>query len=236
LSPAARAIVESIGADGEVKRLAEIRVAELIAFQDEAYAKRYADVIKRVVAAEHKALPGATALSEAAARNLYKLMAYKDEFEVARLHTDPAFLAELDAQFPNGYSVKYNLAPPLLADKDPKTGHLQKKQYGAWMFKAFQRMAGLKHLRGGALDLFSKTEERRMERALIEEYIRQLDEIVGQLTHANHSAAAALAAWPDEVRGYGHVKEKNLAKARVLQAERLAAFRNPTQVVMMKRA
>ena len=236
LTPAARAIVESIGAEGEVKRLAEIRVQELIAFQDEAYAKRYADVIKRVVAAEHKALPGATALSETAARNLYKLMAYKDEYEVARLHTDPAFLAELDAQFPHGYSVKYNLAPPLLADKDPKTGHLQKKQYGQWMFKAFQRMAGFKHLRGGALDLFGKTEERRMERALIEEYIRQLDEIAGQLTHANHSAAAALAAWPDEVRGYGHVKEKNLAKARQIQAERLEAFRNPSQVVMMKRA
>jgi hypothetical protein len=126
-----------------VKRLAEVRVPDLIAFQDEAYAKRYADVIKRVVAAEHRPCR-APALSEAAARYLYKLMAYKDEFEVARLHTDPAFLAELDAQFPHGYSVKYNLAPPLLADKDPKTGHLQKKQYGQWMFKAFQRLAGLK--------------------------------------------------------------------------------------------
>jgi indolepyruvate ferredoxin oxidoreductase len=107
-----------------------------------------------------RALPGASALSEAAARYLYKLMAYKDEYEVARLHTDPAFLAELDAQFPHGYSVKYNLAPPLLADTDPQTGHLLKKQYGPWMFKAFQRLASWKKLRGGALDIFGKTEER----------------------------------------------------------------------------
>ncbi len=171
LSPAAKAIVDSIGADGEVRRLVEIRVPELIAFQDEAYARRYAEVVKRVVAGEQKAV-SSSRLAEAAARFLYKLMAYKDEFEVARLHTDPAFLAELDAQFPNGYSVKYNLAPPLLSKTDPVTGHPQKKQYGEWMFKAFKRLAGLKRLRGGSLDVFSKTEERQTERQLIEEYIQ----------------------------------------------------------------
>jgi indolepyruvate ferredoxin oxidoreductase len=234
LSAAARAIVESIGAQGEVKRLAEVRVPELIAFQDEAYARRYAGVLKRVVAAEQGVLPGATALSEAAARYLYKLMAYKDEYEVARLHTDPAFLAELDAQFPHGYSVKYNLAPPLLADTDPQTGHLLKKQYGPWMFKAFQRLAGWKKLRGGALDFFGKTEERSTERKLIDDYIRELDGIIGRLSVANHSAAVALASVPDEIRGYGHVKEKNLQRAAELRAERLVAFNSP--VVLMKRA
>ncbi|MBK6653565.1 indolepyruvate ferredoxin oxidoreductase family protein [Zoogloea sp.] len=234
LSAAARAIVESIGAQGEVKRLAEVRVPELIAFQDEAYARRYAGVLKRVVAAEQGVLPGATALSEAAARYLYKLMAYKDEYEVARLHTDPAFLAELDAQFPHGYSVKYNLAPPLLADTDPQTGHLLKKQYGPWMFKAFQRLAGWKKLRGGAMDLFGKTEERSTERKLIDDYIRELDGIIGRLSVANHSAAVALASVPDEIRGYGHVKEKNLQRAAELRAERLVAFNSP--VVLMKRA
>jgi indolepyruvate ferredoxin oxidoreductase len=234
LSAGARAIVESIGAQGEVRRLAEVRVPELIAFQDEAYARRYAGVLKRVVAAEQGVLPGAMALSEAAARYLYKLMAYKDEYEVARLHTDPAFLAELDAQFPQGYSVKYNLAPPLLADTDPQTGHLLKKQYGPWMFKAFQRLAGWKKLRGGALDFFGKTEERSTERKLIDDYIRELDGIIGRLSVANHAAAVALASVPDEIRGYGHVKEKNLAKARLLQAERLAAFNAP--VVLMERA
>lgn len=228
LSPVARSIVDSIGADAEVKRLVEVRVPELIAFQDEAYARRYADVIKRVVATEQRVFPG-SALSEAAARYLYKLMAFKDEYEVARLHTDPAFIAELDAQFPHGYSVKYNLAPPLLAKTDPATGHLQKKQYGEWMFKAFKGMAGLKRFRGSALDVFGKTAERRMERQLIEDYVQLLDQIVAQLSPANHAAAVALASVPDEIRGYGHVKEKSLAAARELQATRLQAFLAPQQ-------
>jgi len=232
LSGAARAIADSVGAQGEVKRLVEIRVPELIAYQDEAYAKRYAEVIKRVVVAEQRLLPGQSALSEAAARYLYKLMAYKDEYEVARLHTDPAFLAELDAQFPNGYSVKYNLAPPLLSDRDPLTGHLQKKQFGAWVFKAFQRLAKMKGLRGGALDIFGKTEERHHERQAIEDYIKLLDEIIAKLSTANHAAAVALASVPDEIRGYGHVKEKNVAIAKKLQEERLNAFRNPQAVRM----
>ena len=228
LSPAARAIVDSIGASGEVKRLVEIRVPELIAFQDEAYARRYAEVIKRVVAGEQKAV-SSSALAEAAARYLYKLMAYKDEFEVARLHTDPAFLAELDAQFPHGYSVKYNLAPPLLSKTDPVTGHPQKKQYGEWMFKAFKRLSGLKRFRGSALDVFGKTEERQTERKLIEEYIQLLDQILARLNPVNHAAAVALASVPDEIRGFGHVKEKNLAAARELQAARLKAFNEAQQ-------
>jgi indolepyruvate ferredoxin oxidoreductase len=233
LSVAAQSIVDAIGAQGEVKRLVDIRVPELIAFQDEDYARRYAEVIQRVVAAEQRVLPGESALSEAAARNLYKLMAYKDEYEVARLHTDPAFLAELDVQFPHGYSVKYNLAPPLLAKTDPATGQLQKKEYGAWMFKAFQRVARLKGLRGGALDFFGKSEERQTERALIEEYIAQLDEIVGQLNADNHAAAVDLASVPDEIRGYGHVKEKSLAAAKRLRDERLQAFRHPSPEIQV---
>ncbi|MCB1901208.1 MAG: 2-oxoacid:acceptor oxidoreductase family protein, partial [Rhodocyclaceae bacterium] len=151
LSAAARAIVDAVGAKGETRRLLEVRVPDLIDYQDEAYAKRYADVVKRVVAAEAKAVPGQSGLSEAAARYLYKLMAFKDEFEVARLHTDPAFLASLDARFKHGYTVKYNLAPPLLAERDPATGELQKKTYGAWMLNAFRWMARFKGLRGGAL-------------------------------------------------------------------------------------
>ncbi len=225
LTPAARAIVDAIGATGETKRLAEVRVPELIAFQDEAYAKRYADVVKRVVAAEQRVGTDGQ-LAAAAARYLYKLMAYKDEYEVARLHTDPAFLAELNAQFPHGYSVKYNLAPPMLAKRDPATGHLQKQQYGSWMFKAFQKIAGLKGLRGGALDFFGKTEERHMERQLIEDYINTLDEIIAKLNADNQPAAVALASVPDEIRGYGHVKEKNVAAAKKLAQERRTAFLN----------
>ena len=232
LSAAAQAVVDAIGAQGEVKRLVEIRVPELIAFQDEAYARRYAEVIQRVVAAEQHVVRDSQ-LSAAAARYLYKLMAYKDEYEVARLHTDPAFLADLDAQFPHGYSVKYNLAPPLLAKTDPATGELQKKVYGGWVFKAFKQLAGFKKLRGSALDIFGKTAERRQERQLIDDYIKLLDLIVARLSPANHGAAVALASVPDEIRGYGHVKEKNLAAAKALQAERLQVFLDtqPSQLV-----
>ncbi len=232
MSAAAQAVVDAIGAQGEVKRLVEIRVPELIAFQDEAYARRYAEVIQRVVAAEQHVVRDSQ-LSAAAARYLYKLMAYKDEYEVARLHTDPAFLADLDAQFPHGYSVKYNLAPPLLAKTDPATGELQKKVYGGWVFKAFKQLAGFKKLRGSALDIFGKTAERRQERQLIDDYIKLLDLIVARLSPANHGAAVALASVPDEIRGYGHVKEKNLAAAKALQAERLQVFLDtqPSQLV-----
>ena len=230
LSPAARAIVEATGAQGEPKRLLEVRVPDLIDYQDEAYARRYADVIKRVVAAEKKAVPGQSGLAEAAARYLYKLMAYKDEYEVARLHTDPAFLAKLDAMFPHGYAIKYNLAPPMIAKRDPVTGHLQKKQFGPWMLSAFRWVAKFKGVRGGSLDFAGKTDERRNERQMIEDYIQELDQLCSQLSPANHAAAVALASVPDEIRGYGHVKEQSIAVAKTLREERLRAFRNPQPV------
>jgi indolepyruvate ferredoxin oxidoreductase len=232
LTPAARAILDTVGAQGELKRLLEVRIPELIAYQDEAYAKRYADVVKKVHGAESRLVPGQTALAEAAARYLYKLMAYKDEYEVARLHSDPAFLAQLDAQFKHGYTLKYHLAPPLLADRDPKTGELQKKVYGPWVQKAFRLLSRFKSLRGGSLDLFGKSEERREERQAIEDYIVLLDDIVARLDAANHAAAVDLASVPDEIRGYGHVKEKNVAAAKALQAERLEAFRNAQPLQM----
>jgi indolepyruvate ferredoxin oxidoreductase len=227
LLAATRAIVDHVGAQGETRRLLEVRVSELIAYQNESYAKRYAEVVRRVIAAEAKAVPGKTALAEAAARYLYKLMAYKDEYEVARLHTDPAFLEQLRAMFPNGYSVKYNLAPPTISKRDPVTGHLLKQQFGPWMQTAFGWLRKFKGLRGGALDAFGKTEERRHERQMIEDYIKELDAICAQLNPVNHAAAVALASVPDEIRGYGHVKEKSIAEAKVLHAARLEAFRNP---------
>ncbi|HTS23981.1 MAG TPA: indolepyruvate ferredoxin oxidoreductase family protein [Casimicrobiaceae bacterium] len=226
LSAAARAIVDSTGAQGETRRLLEVRVPDLIDYQDEAYARRYADVVKRVVAAEARAVPGQSALAEAAARYLYKLMAYKDEYEVARLHTDPAFLAQLDAMFKHGYTVKYNLAPPAISKRDPVTGHLIKQQFGPWMRSAFSMLRRFKGLRGGSLDYFGKTEERRHERQMIEDYIRELDEICANLSPANHAAAVALASIPDEIRGYGHVKEKSVADAKLLREQRLQAFRD----------
>ncbi|WP_208512358.1 indolepyruvate ferredoxin oxidoreductase family protein [Variovorax paradoxus] len=227
LTAAARTIVDAVGTRGEIQRLLEVRVPDLIDYQDEAYARRYADVIRRVVAAEAAATPGESGLAQAAARYLYKLMAHKDEYEVARLHTDPAFEAQLDAMFPNGYSVKYNLAPPAISKRDPVTGHLVKRQFGPWMRSAFGWLKRFKGLRGGALDVFGRTEERHHERRLIEDYIRELDGICAALSPANHAAAVALASVPDEIRGYGHVKDKSIAEAMALREQRAHAFRSP---------
>jgi indolepyruvate ferredoxin oxidoreductase len=225
LTAQASAIVQAVGASGELQRLLEVRVPELIAFQDAAYAKRYATQVANVLKAERRVAPNGTALAQATARYLYKLMAYKDEYEVARLHSDPAFLAQLDAQFPHGYKVQYNLAPPSIAKKDPVTGHLIKQSFGPWMRTAFTWMARLKGLRGGALDVFGKSEERRTERRLIAEYEGMLDEVLAQLDAGNHAAAVALASVPDEIRGYGHVKDKSIAQAELLRTQRLQAFR-----------
>ncbi|MDD2948985.1 MAG: 2-oxoacid:acceptor oxidoreductase family protein, partial [Rugosibacter sp.] len=232
LSAPARALVDAVGAQGELKRLLEIRVPELIAYQNIDYAKRYTEVIRRIASADNSVNSGSTRLSEAAARYLYKLMAYKDEYEVARLHTDPAFLAKLNAQFKAGYKAKYHLAPPLISKRDPITGELQKRDFGPWIFTAFKLLAKMKFLRGTALDIFGKTEERHHERRMIEDYIRLLDEITPQINAANYAAAVALVSVPDEIRGYGHVKEKSVAVAQKLQAERLQAFREARATVL----
>ncbi|TMH27372.1 MAG: indolepyruvate ferredoxin oxidoreductase family protein [Betaproteobacteria bacterium] len=230
LSPNAKTIVDSVGAQGEVRRLLEVRVPDLIDYQDEAYARRYAEVVKGAVAAEKRAVPGQSGFSEAVAHFLYKLMAYKDEYEVARLHADPAFLAKLDAQFKHGYTIKYNLAPPTISKRDPVTGELQKRQFGPWMLSAFKTLKKFKGLRGGPLDIFGKTEERRHERQLIDDYIKLIEEIQVDLNPENYAAAVQLASYPDEIRGYGHVKEKSLVAASALRDQHLRAFRSPRPV------
>jgi indolepyruvate ferredoxin oxidoreductase len=143
------------------------------------------------------------------------------------LHSNPAFLAQLDAQFEHGYSVKYNLAPPMLSKRDPATGELTKQQYGSWMGTAFKWLARFKGLRGSALDIFGKTDERRHERQLIEDYVALLDQIVAGLNAVNYDAAVALASVPDEIRGYDVVKARSVEAATLLQAQRLQAFREP---------
>ncbi|MCC8397371.1 indolepyruvate ferredoxin oxidoreductase family protein [Paraburkholderia sp. MMS20-SJTR3] len=230
LAPAARAIVDAVGAQGEVRRLLEVRVPELMAYQNTGYARRYAEVVKRVLAAEKRVAGGKSELAEAAARYLYKLMAYKDEYEVARLHTDPAFLETLRTQFKGGYTVKFNLAPPLIAKRDPVSGELRKSEYGPWVLSVFKVLAKMKVLRGTKLDVFGKTDERHQERQWIEDYTKLLDEIAAGLSVDNHAAAVALASVPDEIRGYGHVKEKSFAAARKLQEQRLQAFRSARPV------
>ena len=143
---------------------------------------------------------GQELLTESVARNLFKLMAYKDEYEVARLQSDPAFLARLAAQFEGDWKLKFHLAPPMFAKKDAH-GQPIKKAYGPWMMSAFRMLAKLKFLRGTGLDPFGRTEERRTERALIGEYEALIDEVTARLTAANRSLALDLAALPDGIRG-----------------------------------
>ncbi len=180
----------------------------------------------KVRQAEARKAPGSTALTEAVARYYFKLMAYKDEYEVARLYTSGEFKRRIEQQFEGDYTIHFNLAPPLFAKRDAD-GHLVKKEYGPWMFTAFGFLAKLKFLRGGALDIFGKTEERRMERQLIVDYAKTMEELIAALDSHNVELAAQIASVPEHIRGYGHVKEAHFAKAKAREAELLAAWRDP---------
>ncbi len=188
------------------------RVACLTAYQNAAYARQYEAFVDRVREAE-SALGKSDALSRAVARSLFKLMAYKDEYEVARLYTDGEFEARLKSNFDGDFTVKFNLAPPLLAKRDAQ-GRLMKAQYGPWMWQAFKLLARFKFLRGTAFDPFGKTEERRMERELIAAYRATIEAVLPKLTTENLEQATALASLPEHIRGFGHVKLENLKAVR----------------------
>ncbi|MCW5609208.1 MAG: indolepyruvate ferredoxin oxidoreductase family protein [Rubrivivax sp.] len=188
------------------------RVEFLTGYQDAAYAAQYQAFVARVREAEAK-LGAGTALAEAVARYLFKLMAYKDEYEVARLHTDPAFTQKIADMFEGDYRLVHHLAPPLTAKRNDQ-GELVKQPYGPWMRRAFVLLAKMKGLRGGALDLFGRSEERRTERALIQEYRACIEELLKTLDAGNLALAAEIARIPEEIRGYGHVKERHLKAAR----------------------
>ena len=147
------------------------------------------------------------------ARYLFKVMAYKDEYEVARLHAETGFREQIASRFEGDYRVAYHLAPPLTARRNAK-GELQKRRYGPWMHSAFKVLAKLKGLRGTPFDPFGRSEERRTERALIGEYRASMDEVLGSLDAGNLALALQIARIPEEIRGYGHVKERHLAAAR----------------------
>jgi indolepyruvate ferredoxin oxidoreductase len=206
------------------------RVAFLTDYQDAAYAKRYADFVARVRAAEQARAPGSTDLTEAVARYFFKLMAYKDEYEVARLYTSGDFRRRLEQQFEGDYSLRFHLAPPLLAKKGAE-GRLLKREFGPWVFTAFRLLARLRFLRGGALDVFGYTDERRMERRLVDDYERTVAGLLDALDGGNVGLAAEIAAIPEQIRGYGHVKEAHLHKAKQREAELLLEWKNPLRIV-----
>jgi len=200
------------------------RVEFLTAYQDAAYAKAYADFVERVRAAE--APLGRTTLAEAVARHLFKLMAYKDEYEVARLHTETGFRERIGAQFEGDVRIHYHLAPPLLARRNDK-GELVKRKYGPGIALGFRLLAPLRRLRGTALDVFGYTEERRTERALIGEYRRSIEEVLARLDASNHGLAVEIASIPDQIRGFGHVKARHLGAARQRWEALMARWREP---------
>ncbi|MDP6707761.1 MAG: indolepyruvate ferredoxin oxidoreductase family protein [Alphaproteobacteria bacterium] len=206
------------------------RTAELGRYQDAAYAQRYESLVRRVAAAAQALSEGAPGLAETVARNLYKLMAYKDEYEVARLYSEPTFAQELEARFEGIERLELLLAPPLLSRPDPLTGAVRKRTFGPWIFPALRWLARLKGLRGSALDPFGRTEERRTERALIADYEAIVEELLGKLDPGNRALAVAIAEVPATIRGFGHVKAANVVAARAEWERLMAAWRSDQPV------
>ena len=195
----------------------------LTGYQNKAYANRYEALVKRVKAVDLKL--GREGLSLNVAKYYAKLLAIKDEYEVARLYTDGTFMKELYDQFEGPVKLKFYLAPPLLAKRDPMTGELQKKLYGSWMMAGFRLLSKLKGLRGTIFDIFGYTKDRKMERILITEYEERIDYLLRKVKPENYDIAVALVSLPEYIRGYGHVKERALQDVKVNQEVLLAQFK-----------
>ena len=186
---------------------------ELTAYQDAAYAQRYCALVDQVVAAEKDRCPDRSELSTAVAKTAYKLMAYKDEYEVARLYSDPMFLRKLEEEFEGDYRLSFNLAPPIIAPRDKTTGLPTKIEFGSWMLRAFGILARFRFLRGSRFDLFGYSQERKMERGLIEAYFENVTALTRNLTRENYALALEIVEVPMTIRGYGHVKVESVKMA-----------------------
>ncbi len=220
--PAAAAPVDN--ANEALEALIARRARELAQYQDERYARRYRVAVERVAAAE-RALNGgaALALTDAVARNLYKLMAVKDEFEVARLYTDGEFERRLAERFEGDFRLSFHFAPPLLAPRDAH-GVPVKREYGAWMFGALRLLARMRRLRGTALDPFGRTSERRLARQLLSDYEADVERVLGSLDRERLPLAVRIAALPAEIRGFGHVKQRCAEAAQARRSELFTAW------------
>ena len=203
----------------------ERRAVFLADYQDAAYAGRYRGFVERVRAAERSRAKGMRGFAEAVARGYFKLLAYKDEYEVARLHAAPEFRRRIEATFEGDYTLEFHLAPPLFARRDPATGEPRKARYGPWMMRVFAVLARFKGLRGTMLDPFGYTQERRRERGLIERYEQVASSLIDDLDHTNHAVAVEIASLPDRIRGFGHVKARSIEEAERREAELLGRFR-----------
>jgi indolepyruvate ferredoxin oxidoreductase len=203
----------SISLSSNLDEMVARRETFLTGYQNAAYAKRYTDLVEKVRRWEAERFGGKDRIAKAVARYYFKLMAYKDEYEVARLQSDPVFLAKLKQQFDGDYRLAFNLAPPAIAKKDPITGEPRKMEFGSWMLGGFRLLAKLKFLRGTAFDVFGHTEERQTERQLIKRYEDTVAQIIEKTTPVNYETAVKLASIPEQIRGYGHVKHQSLQQA-----------------------
>ena len=215
--------------DGLLKRL----TSHLTAYQNVAYGEQFMQAIVPLRQLEEAvAGKGSRRLTETVAKNLAKLMSYKDEYEVARLYSDPAYFEHLRRTFAGepgkDYQLHVHMAPPAFSKKDSK-GHLVKREYGPWIFKAFKLLSRFKGLRGTAFDPFGRTEERRQERALIQEYQELLDLFKNYLSIDNYDKALELANLADDIRGFGHVKEANIQRYKDRKKKLIAEFCAPAQ-------
>ncbi|WP_289145132.1 indolepyruvate ferredoxin oxidoreductase family protein [uncultured Sphingobium sp.] len=208
--------------DGGVAALIDRRSADLVDYQNAAYAERYRALVALADRAETAVSGEAGPFTEAVARYFYKLMAYKDEYEVARLYTDGRFAAKIADTFEGDFKLEFNLAPPLFSKKDPVTGELRKRTYGPWMMGAFRMLARMRGLRGTMFDPFGYLAERKAERAMVDAYEAEIRALSSTLTAANLADHVALASLPDRIRGYGHVKDRNIEAAQDEHAALLA--------------
>ena len=206
--------------------LLERRAAVLTDYQDARYAARYRALVERVREVERQRCPGRAGLAEAVARAYFKLLACKDEYEVARLHASDEFRRRIEATFEGDYTLRFHLAPPLLSRPDPATGRPRKREFGPWMMGALRILARLKGLRGTPFDPFRHGEERRLERRLVGEYEARIDELLQRLGPTTHAVAVELASLPEHVRGFGPVKAAQLEKVRAREQQLLAELRD----------
>jgi len=215
----------------------ERAVAHLSAYQDAAYAERYRGFVDHVAAVERAASGGAAplAFTEAVARSLHKLMAYKDEYEVARLFSDGSFERQVADRFEGDYTLRFHLAPPLVARRDPRTGHLQKRVFGPSTLTLFKLLARLRRLRSTPFDVFGYTRERRGERAAIDDYRALVEALLPRLGSAPRATLLELARLPMAMRGYGHVKERNVAEAAARRDALMGALDAPSGPTVTER-
>jgi len=212
--------------------LIQHRADVLTAYQNKAYAKHYLQLVERVRTIETDRLPGSLSLTEAVARYYFKLLAYKDEYEVARLYTNGDFLKKIRGRFEGNFRLKLHLAPPLFSHRDSHTGEPIKSTFSSWIFPVLKMLSRFKFLRGTAFDLFGKTKERRMERQLIKEYEQTIKELLLGLTKKNHNIALEIAKIPEQIRGYDMVKQRHFETAKSNEKKLLAKFRDSAKITV----